>query len=315
MGSANLISLTLRQTNYTQKELAEKLKVSAAQVSKWKAGEYVSYDMEEKLKVLAAIGNRDPDIVYWTGGTEQADKWMRLFVHLAETAYENSESSYTCAPLQEEVEFFLWNIFNALIEAGTEIPKEFPQEIDFNYDSDDEESEEEFERLYETNSYSSVIYKSLIAFVKQYDFYVAYLQDIMWEDSLNLENTAACNIESCLFSLALAKIGDNYPILSNFKDFRYKVFKDYKKWLEIVKDSAIKKQIPLKAELMHLVSEDPEYLVHEAEAEALGFNSNRIHPDIYMNEILESLRLMHHVLPIICKKLGITEEELKLDEF
>lgn len=314
MRSANLINLVLQQTHYSQKELAAKLKVSAAQISKWKAGEHISHEMEEKLKVMAAIGERDPDIVYWTGGIDQADKWMRLFMHLAETAVENSDCSYVCAPLEDETESLLWNAFYTLIEAGATIPKEFPQEIDFNYDADYEENEEAFETLYETNTYSNLIYITLKAFVDQYDFYAAYIQYLMWEDDLDLYDTEACNLEPCLFGLALAKVGDNYPILTNFKEFRYQTFKDCKKWLEIIKDTAIKNQIPLKAELMHLVSEDPGYLTHEAEAEALGFNSNRIHPDIYMNEILESLRLMHRVLPAICRKLGITEEELKLDE-
>ena len=52
---------------------------------------------------------------------------------------------------------------------------------------------------------------------------------------------------------------------------------------------------------------------HEAEAESLGFNAGRIHPDIYMNELLVGMRVIHQVLPAILKKLGI-EEEFKLDD-
>jgi len=33
-----------------------------------------------------------------------------------------------------------------------------------------------------------------------------------------------------------------------------------------------------------------------------------------MDEILRSHRIIHQVLPVICKKLGITEKELTLDE-
>lgn len=62
------------------------------------------------------------------------------------------------------------------------------------------------------------------------------------------------------------------------------------------------------AELYHLISRDPESLVHEAEPEAFGFNDDRIHPDVYMNEILANLIPMHQVLPAICDKLGLEFE-------
>jgi len=314
MGSTNLLKLVLRETGLSQKEIAKKLNVSAAQISKWKAGEHISYEMEEKLKVLLSIGDRDPDVVYWTGGIEQADKWVRLFEHLAERAPESAECSYICAPLEDETDFFFPNILSTLIEAGAIIPEYFPEKIDFDYDADYDENEEAFGMLYDTNEFSNLIYEALKAYCQHYDFYAAYVRDIMYEDDLDLYNTDASNIEPCLFSLALVKVGSRSSLLSKYKEFRYNTLKDYKRWVEIVKDAAIKNRIPLKAEIMHLVSENPEHLVHEAEAEVLGFNSSRIHPDIYMNEMLQGMRLIHQVLPAICKKLGITEEELNINE-
>jgi transcriptional regulator with XRE-family HTH domain len=194
MGSENLLKLVLQQTGYSQKELSATIKVSAAQISKWKAGEHMSMEMEARLKLIAGIGDRDPDVLYWTGGVEQADKWEKLVTHLAIRANENAECSYNAYPLDDEEGLLLCNVLRTLIDAGTTIPKEFPKEIDFDYELDDEENDALFETLYEENVYSSLIYSGLKSLAQLYDFYAAYIQDIFYDDSLDLYNTAACNI-------------------------------------------------------------------------------------------------------------------------
>jgi hypothetical protein len=45
----------------------------------------------------------------------------------------------------------------------------------------------------------------------------------------------------------------------------------------------------------------------------LGFTKSRLHPDIYMNELLVGMRILHQVLPEIMKKLDIYND-FKLDQ-
>ena len=80
-----------------------------------------------------------------------------------------------------------------------------------------------------------------------------------------------------------------------------------------VKAAALRFGVPVRAELLDLVRKGHDALGFNAEAESLGVNESRIHPDIYMNELLVGMRALHQVLPVIVKKLGITPEELNFD--
>lgn len=124
--------------------------------------------------------------------------------------------------------------------------------------------------------------------------------------------TPAENIEPGLVDLAATKVDVDKDFAPHFGRFRANVRTDYEKWIGVVKDRAFQAGIPLRAELMNLVYDSSDELSHKAEAESLGFNTGRIHPDIYMNELLVGMRVIHQVLPAILKKLGI-EEEFKLD--
>ncbi|WP_207286551.1 MULTISPECIES: multiprotein-bridging factor 1 family protein [unclassified Pseudomonas] len=309
MNSEMFVQLALEALSCSQKELAKRFGVSPTQISKWKKDEHMSLDMEEKFRSLLNIGDKNPAFVLWSGSIENAVKWETLIHYLAENALQEAETGYTTAPLLDENGLLCFETFSALREIGVTLPKEFPKDLDLDYD--DTDNEDLWDKISE-NPYVATIYKIYKSLNDIYGFYAAYIADLIYDDELDLFDSPAYDIESCLLSLATSKTEDIPLPTPNFSQFKYRITEEYKEWITTVKEKAFRAGIPLRAELLGLAYNSAGELGHEAEAESLGFNSSRVHPDIYMNELLIGMRLIHQALPVIMKKLGI-ENEFELD--
>lgn len=314
MDSEALVQLALQAQSCSQKDLATFLSVSPTQVSKWKKGEHMSRDMEDRLRSMAKIGDHEPSFVLWAGSLENAKKWDKLFRHLAQNARDSAETGYDTQPLADDLSLLSWHTFHVLREMGVTIPPKFPRDLDFDYDEAHLDGENDIEQTaLDSNPYASLVYKIYKSLNDVYGFYAAYVSDLMMDEDLDLFDTDADNIEASLIELAAAKLEISPDFAPKFAEFRRRTTKEFEEWLSIVKDKAFRAGIPLRAELLNMVYSTHEALGVEAERESLGFNSSRIHPDVYMNELLCGMRAIHQVLPAILKKLGI-DEEFKLDD-
>lgn len=310
MDSGAFVQLALETLSCSQKELALRLGVSPTQISKWKNGEYMSNEMEDKIRAMVNIGHHHPAFVLWAGSLEAASKWEKLIHFLAEEADESAETGYDTVPLRDEIDLLCWQTFDTLKNMGVDLPTMFPNELDIDY----EEYSDDLWDLIRGNPYSSLIYKIYTSLTNVYGFYDAYVSNLVLDDELGLMETEAANIEPCLLDLAASKIAmdEVQGLATKFREFSHRIKTDYEKWLNVVKERAFRAGVPLRAEILNMVYESDEALGQEAERESLGFNSSRLHPDIYMDELLRGMRVIHQVLPAIMTKLGM--EDFKLDE-
>ena len=314
MYSEALVQLALNASSYSPKELAFRLGTSPAEIGKWHDGELMSPEMEDKVRAIANIGHRDPSFVLWAGSLEDADKWEKLIRFLAETARRDAETGYNTDPLQDEEGVLCWSTFHTLREMGVDLPQPFPKELDFDYERTyGEGSDAVWDLLLEKNPYSALIYKLYTSLNDVYGFYTAYVRELIFDDELALSDTGADNIEPCLIDLAAAKLEVDEALAPRIRRFRRRVMKDYSEWLAVVKDRAFRAGVPLRAELLGMVHKSADELGREAEAESLGLSARRVHPDVYMNELLCGMRAIHQILPAVMKKLGIKADEFKLD--
>ncbi|MET4615488.1 transcriptional regulator with XRE-family HTH domain [Stenotrophomonas sp. 2619] len=316
MDTKALVNLTMTSLSCTQRSLAELIGASPAQVRLWKNGRQMPDRIEGMLRELSGIGRLDPEFVLMAGSVDQAEKWARMIHVLADFALEDAETGYDTAPLQRDIEtrdILISETFNLIRDLGVKIPKVFPVEIDFGpIDSLDDDSHEHYLEALENNVYSSLIKRLYEALNDLYGFYAAYISELYNDDELELFDTPAENIEPCLLSLAACKIDFPDALCVNAHQYRHKVISNYEKWLGIVKERAFRAGVAIRAEPLNLVYDCCDSLGHAAEAEALGFNTSRLHPDVHMNELLVGMRIIHQVLPTIMEKLNITDS-FKLD--
>lgn len=305
-GQKELIELAMKHQECNQKELAAMLGVSPTQITQWKKDEHMSFAMRDKLGDLANLDGFDPTVIKVFGDPETAEKWLNLFIFLAEMADDDAETGYVSGLTDDE--FIDVHTVSTLTDMGVTFPKSFPEELDVDYkgllDDEDDLGDEKYMKFME-HPMVSLIKDLYDAAVDVNGFYYAYINHILHDERLRLDDTRACNIPYSLMDLAGTKIDIDRDIAPKFDQFSGQTKSDYREWLYILKKTAISHGVPLEAEVMDMVHQSHDELGVQAEFKAFGLHRGRLHPDIYQNEMLIGMRTIHQILPQIIKHFDI----------
>ena len=325
-----LVTLALKTLECEQKKLAKRLGVSETQITKWKQGESMSHEKQTKLRKLIGIDMyTDVAFVLAAGSVEAADKWGKLMTFLAGHANSSAtdEMGFEDAALLTEDFFELhWQTFRTLKHIGIAWPQTFPAELEkidyellawWRSDSPEEVGDEEsdsnaFWTLISSSPHAHLIDSIYKSYTDVSAFFTANLHPLIYNehsegglDAIGSSHWELEEIDGNLLSLAASKLDfeDTNGLVTKeqFELFQRKITKDYVRWLTKLKKMAYESQVPLPVEVMDLVSQSAGELCSEAECAGMGYRSLQIHPDIYMNELLQGMRLIHQVLPAIMK--------------
>ena len=97
-------------------------------------------------------------------------------------------------------------------------------------------------------------------------------------------------LEACLIYLAACKANLNPSLTPNINAFKFEWLRWHHRKIDDIKCKAIQSAKPLREELKKMITDPVEHLSADTEKEVMGLNIDKVHPDIYMNELLIGMR-------------------------
>ncbi len=321
--SKDLIELALKELKCNQKELAKMLEVSQTQITKWKAGEYMSWEAEEKLTEMLNLDGLNASLVLKVHGVENAKVWTGIINYIVHDACENSESGYNMESYTLiESELMATILVRWLVDSGFKFEQELPDDLKKAaemiplYESGLEDVDyEDIDNALFADLRCRLIRTTLSYLDDLYGFYSAFIYSYSDEEDLY---DKVYEIETLLLDVAFLKMSESEEyfasneikcVMDEHRRTHYNIVENN---LNDIKRTLIASGRPYAYEITGITClEDFNELGAHAEVKSYGLTENKYHPDMYMNELIHGNRLLHAILPLICEKLDISDEDMR----
>ncbi len=346
--SSEYIEIALKLLNCNQKELAAKLGVSPAQVTKWKQGEKMSAEMQHRIITLADL---DPNyehvasltkLIALTGSIECAQAWVGLIEYLSDNLATETDIKFLCgtvvdakftvpeshAPVVEPR--YLWGelldddyvvseqVVGLLTSVGLDLTA-FPSQFNLewvNYESELRKDYDDILRIIESIPMLDLIQHMLATYYIVRDWVSTYIEPTLeaLADSVPLGNKVVVDFYGSLMPIALTKLPwEGLSCVPDTPDFAKAMMH-----AETVSASNVKRLkllvaeagLPFLAEYNDLVTLHRGHLEEDSLRTPLSNTPDEGHPDIYQNELLRKTRENNAMLRLVCEKLGVSEGDV-----
>lgn len=240
----NIIEYITKNTGLRQMDIAKKLNVSRAQVSRWKAGESIPFNRQDELNELAGLFGYNQEWAILIGTEERSNAWTDYVLELNKQIDDGP-----CQEIADAPEIAVPHLFMCLNKIGVQIPDELPKIKNF----EDDAALEDFDIL-------------LLEVLENLNMLTSWIKDSF--DHLD-EDMGFFDLYSELVSmsyeLAVIYIENEYiekKLMdeSKVKDHRKKTFSIIEKHLKKICEYMNENKLPIYKNYFDLIEKDPDSL-------------------------------------------------------
>lgn len=317
----NFARFLKKHTNYTLKEIANKLGITQAALKSYELGGdndlEMAFQVECNLPEILGLEYGLLPVQMFTDNTN-SETWLSIINELIDIANSGAQTGYNTPLLtdrEHERDLLIQDIVCNLLHCNLSFPDTVPQNfINFlnrqeNNNMDDDTSELFFYEI-ENCETTHVLLTALKALTDISGYHYAYIlpvENAVEPNNDNWEhlNDVCNNIEYSLPKLAFAQVASH----KNPQHFNT-VIDAVTKIAEELKSFTYPRNIPLERDPTFITTLSHDELGHMAEAKALGFFKNDYHPDYRINELHLHNAILEHKMSLLMKHLNVTDDDL-----
>lgn len=296
----NIIGYITARTGLKQKDLAEQLGVSKAQISKWKAGEYISLEKREKLNEIAGLFGDDPEWAILVKTEENSQAWYEYFRQLNDEA-----EGYAGYQFEDEPEVYVRSILLLLSRLGIDVPPAPP--------SSTESTGEEIDIDEEMEPLDALLWDFLRNYGHLVQWWERYIQCTdhpdLWEIQLDLLH--------CAPEIALNNISPDVREAAGIKSKKFnscfrETVSDARNRIHRLCAEMNELRIPFVADYFAFLHEDPEVLEDEVFfGDVMGDSTEKLLPFGERTILLEARKTNQLLMELHAKVDSLLSSETK----